>query len=163
MTHQNAVEQKFIEKQVMIASKVDLVWYAWTKSERVSQWFAGKAIVEPEVGGKYELYFEPGNEEGNCTKGCTILRIEPFNSLSFTWKGPDPLAEIMNQVSSLTEVYVTVNEIGEQTRVTVKHLGWGEGADWEKARDWHVIAWDQVLNSLKSALESGEGDLCCQP
>ncbi|MET3698464.1 uncharacterized protein YndB with AHSA1/START domain [Bacillus oleivorans] len=163
MTNQNAVEQKIIEKKVVIHSKIDLVWHAWTRSERVSQWFAGKAIVEPIVGGKYELYFEPGNEEGNCTKGCTIISLEPFTRLSFTWKGPDPLAELMNQDSQLTEVYVTLHEMGEHTEVTVKHGGWGEGPEWQKAREWHVMAWNQVLNSLKSALESGEGDLCCQP
>ncbi|HWO77563.1 MAG TPA: SRPBCC domain-containing protein [Bacillus sp. (in: firmicutes)] len=163
MTNQNTAEQKIIKKKVMIDSKADLVWYAWTKSDRVSQWFAGKAIVEPEVGGKYELYFEPGNEVGNCTKGCTIIGLEPFKSLSFTWKGPDPLAELMNQSSKLTEVNVTLQEIGEQTEVTVTHTGWGEGQEWQRAIDWHVMAWDQVLSSLKSALEAGEGELCCQP
>ncbi|MFB5089802.1 SRPBCC domain-containing protein, partial [Psychrobacillus sp. PGGUH221] len=34
---------------------------------------------------------------------------------------------------------------------------------WTDAFQWHQMAWSGVLSSLKSVLEKGEGNLCCQP
>jgi len=154
---------KSIIQEVSIQSSKELVWYAWIIEDRVTKWFAPAAHVEGKLGGAFELFFVPDNPDIMGTKGCKFIQFEPMDRLAFTWKGPDDFAEIMNQEGSLTTVHVTFSENGASTQVTVEHAGWGDGPEWEKAKEWHVMAWKQVLGSLKSSIESGEGDLCCVP
>ncbi|KIL35110.1 ATPase [Cohnella kolymensis] len=153
-----------LHKEIVVSESKELIWYAWTISERVSQWFAPAANIDPRVGGAFELFFIPGNKEQMNTKGCKITSLSPMEQLSFTWKGPDDFAGLMNSSDSLTEVQVRFTQAGDKTtNVTIEHTGWGTGEQWDKAFQWHEMAWTQVLNSLKTALESGEGELCCSP
>ena len=153
-----------VSKEVTITTPIDLVWYAWTISERVSEWFAPQAIVEPEEGGAYELYFIPGNTEMMNTKGCKIVQLKKEEQLQFTWKGPDQFADLMNGEENLTVVNVVFIRLDEETtKGSIQHTGFQEGDQWKEAIDWHDMAWSGVLGSLKSALEKGEGNLCCQP
>ncbi|PLR96888.1 SRPBCC family protein [Bacillus sp. T33-2] len=159
-----ASENKVIAKEVIINAPLNLVWHAWTISDRVAEWFAPETVVEPREGGPFELFFVPGNKAGMNTKGCIITKIVPEKELHFTWKGPDQFADFMNQESNLTVVKVKFAGIDEQTgKVSLEHTGFKEGDSWSEAFQWHEMAWSQVLSSLKSALEKGEGNLCCQP
>lgn len=153
-----------INKEITINASIDLVWYAWTISERVSEWFASEAIIHPKVGGAYELYFMPGNKTGMNTKGCKITKLDEQNELQFTWKGPDQFASIMNDENSLTLVKVNFSNIDKNiTKISVHHSGFDSDENWSEAIKWHDMAWSGVLSSLKSAIEKGEGNLCCKP
>ena len=152
-----------ISKSIVIDAPIELVWHAWTIPSRVSQWFAPQCVVEPRIGGPFELYFNPADTRTMNTKGCTILKILQNEQLQFTWKGPDHLAAIMNNEQELTIVTVTFTKIDDTTEVTVLHSGWKTDAQWKDAIAWHEMAWTGVLSSLKSAIEKGEGELCCQP
>ncbi|GGA60202.1 SRPBCC family protein [Ornithinibacillus halotolerans] len=155
---------KAITKEVTINAPLDLVWYAWTISERVSEWFAPEAVVDLREGGAYELYFIPGNSTSMNTKGCKITKLISKKELHFTWKGPDQFEELMNNDNELTTVCVNLQSINENsTKVTLKHIGFKDKEEWVEAFEWHQMAWSGVLESLKSALEKGEGNLCCQP
>ncbi|MGG0938666.1 SRPBCC domain-containing protein [Brevibacillus centrosporus] len=156
--------QRFIKNGVTIHAPLNLVWFAWTISDRVSEWFAPEAVIDPIEGGPFELYFEPGNTTRMNTKGCKITKLLDQEELQFTWKGPDPFAEIMNQANELTIVKVTFASVDQQTTtVTIEHSGFMEDEKWEETFKWHQMAWSGVLSSLKSALETGKGNLCCQP
>ncbi|WP_019240591.1 MULTISPECIES: SRPBCC family protein [Bacillus] len=160
----NTMNEKFIKSQVEINAPKGLVWLAWTVSERVSEWFAPESVIEAREGGSYELYFIPGNREEMNTKGCKVTKIDTNNELHFTWKAPDPFKSLMNNENNLTRVQVTFEElINGITKVTVHHIGFGKDDSWKEAFDWHVMAWSEVLNSLKEKIENGEGHLCCQP
>ncbi|MER2263180.1 MAG: SRPBCC domain-containing protein [Psychrobacillus sp.] len=153
-----------INKEITIHAPIDLVWYAWTISERVSEWFASEAIINPKVGGAYELYFIPGNKTGMNTKGCKITNLDEQSELHFTWKGPDQFASVMNDENSLTLVKVVfLNLDNNITKISLHHFGFGTHENWSEAIKWHDMAWSGVLSSLKSALEKGEGNLCCKP
>lgn len=155
---------KAIIKEVTIDAPLNLVWYAWTISERVSEWFAAETVVEAKEGGAYELYFIPGNRTGMNTKGCKITKLINEKELHFTWKGPDQFDTFMNNENELTTVKVSFSSINENTtKVIVEHIGFKNDEDWIEAINWHQMAWSGVLNSLKSALEKGEGNLCCHP
>lgn len=157
-------KEKVLTQTETIKVPLNLVWYAWTISERVSEWFAPEAVVEPKEGGPFELYFEPGNTTGMNTKGCKIIKLVEGKELQFTWKGPDQFTEIMNQDNELTIVNVHFEEVDkETTKVIVEHTGFKDNDIWADAVKWHQMAWSGVLHSLKSALEKGEGNLCCQP
>jgi len=153
-----------VSKEVTITAPIDLVWHAWTIADRVKEWFAPQVIVEPKESGAFELYFIPGDRERMNTKGCTIVQLRKEEQLSFTWKGPDQFTELMNAEENLTVVNVTFTRIDETTtKVRIDHSGFLEGNQWSEAIAWHDMAWRGVLESLKSALEKGEGNLCCQP
>jgi uncharacterized protein YndB with AHSA1/START domain len=160
---ENKISNSSITKEVVINAPKDLVWHAWTISDRVSQWFAPVTVIEPKVGGAFELYFDPGNEEGMNTKGCKVKSIVPNKELVFTWKGPDQFASIMNSDNDLTIVNVYLEEQDDKTIVKVLHKGWKDGEEWDEAVKWHEMAWQGVLSSLKNEIEKGEGILCCQP
>lgn len=96
------------------------------------------------------------------TIGCAIVQYEEHKSFTFQWKGPDPFADIMNDCDNLTLVQIKVEPVQDGTLVTLLHTGWKQSDEWNQAFEWHVQAWRQMLESLKSKLESGEGALCCQ-
>jgi uncharacterized protein YndB with AHSA1/START domain len=152
-----------VRAEVTIAAPRDLVWWAWTESDRVAAWFAPEARLDARPGGAFELFFDPSDHDHQCTKGCVFTLVEPRKRLAFTWKGPNEFAALMNDQDSLTSVLATLYDQDGGTRVAVEHSGWGEGEEWAQARTWHQTAWEQVLGSLKAALESGEGLLCCAP
>jgi uncharacterized protein YndB with AHSA1/START domain len=144
----------WIQKEVKIQSDLDLVWRAWTESSRVAQWFAPAAEVEPKIGGKYEVYFNPSDKDTMSTKGCKVLKIEKSKLLVFDWKGPDQYAVIMNNPNELTVVEVSFTKQGKNILVSLKHSGWKDSDGWSAAKQWHVQAWDDLLSSLKSKIES---------
>ncbi|MFD2169759.1 SRPBCC family protein [Tumebacillus lipolyticus] len=152
-----------IKHHVEVACSKEIAWLAWTDQERIVKWFAPAANIEAQVGGAYELFFDPEHQDRMGTKGCTVTQFESMERLTFTWKGPDQFAEIMNHDGLLTTVSVTFSAAADHTEVAVEHAGFGEGEAWEQAHAWHQMAWQQVLSSLKSAIESGEGELCCTP
>ncbi|OEH93790.1 SRPBCC family protein [Bacillus solimangrovi] len=151
-----------LHKDILIHAPIDVVWGAWMTSQNVAGWFAPEAVVEAREGGEFELYFVPGNKEGMNTKGCTIQKIVPNKKLEFNWKGPDQFETIMNNENELTTVNVTFIGDDERTKVSITHLNWGEGDLWKEAYNWHEMAWEGVLKSLKSFVESEKGDICCQ-
>ena len=158
-----STNDKTIINEVTIHAPVDLVWYAWTIPERVSEWFAPETVVELKEGGAYELYFIPGNRTSMNTKGCKITKLINEKELHFTWKGPDQFEALMNKEDELTIVKVSFLSINDNfTKVVVEHSGLKDNEDWLEAINWHEMAWSGVLDSLKSALEKGEGNLCCQ-
>lgn len=156
--------ERAVSIETTVHIPLNLVWHAWTISERVAEWFAPETVIEATLGGAYELYFVPGNKTGMNTKGCKIKKLVPKKELQFTWKGPDQFADLMNTEGHLTTVSVSFEALSDDTtHVSVYHSGFKQDQAWEEAYKWHQMAWSGVLSSLKSALESGKGDLCCQP
>lgn len=153
-----------INNEITVNLPIELVWHAWTISDRVAQWFAPETKIETKVGGAYELYFVPGNKSGMNTNGCKILNMDHCKQLVFEWKGPDQFSSLMNEAYPLTKVTVNFEKVRDgKTKVIVVHTGFKDRDDWNEAIQWHEMAWSGVLKSLKNALETGKGELCCQP
>ncbi|TDL49277.1 SRPBCC domain-containing protein [Paenibacillus dendritiformis] len=150
-----------ITEEIWIEAEPELVWNAWTQSDRITLWFAPAADIEPMAGGKFELYFNPASKDSMNTIGCKIVRYDEPRSFTFQWKGPDPFADTMNRQEQLTLVKVTLDPADQGTAVRLEHSGWMDTEAWKQARQWHVEAWRQMLASLKAMLESGEGAGCC--
>ena len=60
----------------------------FTVNEKLETWLTTKADVEPVVGGKYELFWNPQDRENDSTIGCKVLALSRPNYLNFEWKGP---------------------------------------------------------------------------
>jgi uncharacterized protein YndB with AHSA1/START domain len=140
--------------EIKINASLNSIWEAWTNSDLLTEWFSPEANIEPKVKGSFELFFDPTNHDHQSTKGCVITFIKPMEEISFTWKGPNHFAEIMNNPSSLTLVNVLFLKDANNVLIKLSHSGWGSTDKWDKAKSWHQEQWQIVLKDLKSFLES---------
>ncbi|MGH9778617.1 MAG: SRPBCC family protein [Candidatus Acidiferrales bacterium] len=145
-----AVTERRLRKQVTVAAPLAEVWKAWTTTEGVKTFFGPEAKVEAAVGGPFEIYFGPSQPEGQRgSEGCKVHSVVPMKLLAFTWNAPPTIPTIRNS-GVHTVVYIELDESGpDQTRVTMTHVGWGAGEDWDKAYQYFDRAWDAVLGNLR--------------
>jgi uncharacterized protein YndB with AHSA1/START domain len=147
-----------VEGEVVVDAPIEQVWQAWTTREGAETFFAPRCIIDLRPGGKYEMLFdleaEPGKQGG---EGVVLLAIQPPRMLSFSWNAPPELAEIRKQ---RTHVTVLLESLGPaQTKVMLRHDGWGEGAGWDAAFEYFERAWKRVvLPRLKYRFAAGPVD-----
>jgi uncharacterized protein YndB with AHSA1/START domain len=149
--------ERAIDKETLIAASVDQLWDAWTTREGIITFFSPDARVEARVGGAFQLYFDPGAEPGQ--KGADDMRylaLQPKRMLSFDWNAPPHLAEIRQQRTFVIVRFVPVDD--KSTRVTLHHVGWGDGGEWDKTYAYFDRAWGFVLGNLKTRFEKGPVD-----
>lgn len=149
--------EKAIEKEVVVAATLDQAWAAWTTREGIVSFFAPDAEVEARVGGAFHIHMDPGAAPG--MKGADDMRymaIQPRRMISFDWNAPPHLAEARGQ---RTFVVVRFEPVGDrQTKVTLSHLGWGSGGQWDQAYAYFDKAWPRVLDNLRKRFEAGPQD-----
>jgi uncharacterized protein YndB with AHSA1/START domain len=149
--------QNIIQIEIELDCDITQAFEFFTVNERLESWLPEKAEVEPEVGGKYELFWDPQNREINSTIGCKITSIEKDKFLSFEWKGPERFQSFMNFCDPLTHVVVVFTPSSvkpKKTTVFFFHSGWREGSEWQEARDYFEKAWSGALASLKEKLNT---------
>ena len=113
----------------------------------LESWLTELANVEPMVGGKYELFWDPKDKENNSTIGCRVTAIEPDRFISFEWRSPKQFKQFANNADPLTHVVVFFIPDGDATDVHVVHSGWRSSPEWEEAR----------CGKRKRGQESGRG------
>lgn len=129
----------------------------FTKNEFLENWLTVKADVEPILGGKYELFWEPENKERNSTIGCKITAIARNTFLSFNWKGPIDYHSFMNFADPLTHVIVFFshnNKDPNKTNIHLFHTGWRKEKNWQEARNYFKNAWSKALQELKEKIKN---------
>jgi uncharacterized protein YndB with AHSA1/START domain len=134
------------------------VWRAWTTKEGAESFFAPSCNIALKPGGAYEMLFDleaaPGEQGG---EGMVVMAIQPQRMLAFTWNAPPHLPSVRGQRTHVV-VRLCETEAGE-TRVTLRHDGWGEGGEWDAAFEYFGRAWaDVVLPRLKRRFERGPID-----
>jgi len=149
--------ERAIDREVVVPAGIDAVWQAWTTQEGIKTFFAPDANVELRVDGPFEIFINPFAAPGE--KGADGMRIIGFQKnrmLSFTWNAPPSLPEARQQ---RTVVILRFEPQGDKaTRVTLHHVGWGEGGEWDKAYDYFSRAWPNVLGNLQKRFVSGPVD-----
>jgi uncharacterized protein YndB with AHSA1/START domain len=124
--------------------------YAYfTENQLLQSWLTAVAEVEPKVGGKFELFWQPDDRENNSTIGCRIAAITPGQFLCFQWRSPKQFKAFANAADPLTHVAVAFIPEASGTRVHLVHSGWRSTADWEEARLWQEKAWMAALKDLE--------------
>jgi len=155
-TNTFAVERA-LDKEVVVGATLDQAWDAWTTREGITSFFAPDARIEARVGGPFQVYFDPGAAPG--MKGADdmlVMAVQPKKMLSFDWNAPPSLPEARAQ---RTFVIVRFEPVDTQnTRVTIHHVGWGDGGEWDKAYAYFDRSWGNVLANLKKRFEGGPQD-----
>ena len=143
-----AAEERAIRKEVVVNAPVAAAWAAWATSEGIQSFFAPEAVVEARPDGVFSVHFNPYARDG--LKGADrmrVLGVQENRMISFTWNAPPHLPEARAQ---RTVVIVRTHPEGDnRTRVTLTHLGWGDGGEWDKAYQYFDRAWAQVLAQLE--------------
>jgi len=149
--------ERAIDKTVEVNASVDDVWDAWTTRAGIVSFFAPDAKIEPRVGGAFEVYIDPEAPPGS--RGADDMRfmaLQPKRMLSFTWNAPPHLPEARAQ---RTLVILRLQPVGDkQTRVTLHHVGWGDGGEWDQAYAYFDKAWGGVLANLRKRFDHGPQD-----
>ena len=140
------------------------VFRLWTTAAEIPSFFAPKAVIEPRLGGRYEMIFDPehdpeGDDSG--TKGARILRFEPGRALSFEWtgftrtgqdpRGPVAWPEQRNRRPIATWVDLSFDRVpGSPHKTTVRLVesGFGTGGKWEEAVTYFWRNWALILGRL---------------
>ena len=147
--------QNIIQIEIELDCDISEAFDFFTINEKLESWLPEKAEVEPKVGGKYELFWDPQNREIISTIGCKITSIEKEKFLSFEWKGPEIFQSFMNFCNPLTHVVVVFSSISDDPKKTTLYLfhsGWRDDLEWQEARGHFEKAWLGALTNLKEKL-----------
>ncbi len=140
---------KIIYEKATLECDAKTAFEMFTENENLQKWLTVLADVEPKVGGKYELFWNPNDKENDSTIGCKVLAIEPERFLNFEWKGPKQYKDLMSINRPLTNVTVIFNQTGDSTDVRLIHTGWGDTEQWEETRQFFVRNWKQSFENLE--------------
>lgn len=145
---------KVIRKEVIVPATIDQVWETWTTTEGVNTFFSSAAKVELRIGGPFEIYFlldAPYGSRGS--EDCHILSYLPKRMLSFEWNAPPSFGDLRG---IHTFVVLEFEEVGpDQVNLTLSHIGWGRGEDWDQVYDYFDKAWQRVLDNFKKRFDEG--------
>lgn len=151
-----SASERAIEATGVIDRPVADAWAMWTSPEGLS-FFAPAALIELEPGGRYEVYFAPDNPEGmRGSEGTHILAMQDERLLSITWALPPYMPEVRPHLTHLTIRFEPVGE--DQTRVSIRHDGWGEGGQWEDAYAYFEPNWSAIIDMMQPSGEMAESE-----
>jgi uncharacterized protein YndB with AHSA1/START domain len=143
------VTDKIIHVQALLAVPPAKAFAFSAANELLESWLAAAAEVEPKVGGKYELFWDPADRENNSTIGCRVTAFAPAQLIAFQWRSPKQFKPFANTADPLTRVLVSFVPEGTGTRVHLIHSGWRSPPEWEEARLWQERAWTGAFKKLE--------------
>ena len=147
--------ENIIHITIELDCEVQKVFNMFTVNKSLENWLTQKADVDPKLGGKYELFWDPTNKEINNTIGCKITGIENGSFISFDWKGPVEFSSFMNNADPLTHVIIFFSPKDNEPNKTIIylfHTGWRKDAEWVEARTYFENAWKNALQGLKDKI-----------
>jgi uncharacterized protein YndB with AHSA1/START domain len=149
--------ERALDKEVVVNATLDQAWAAWTTREGIISFFAPDAHIEARVGGAFQIYMDPLAEPG--MKGADdmhFLALQPKRMISFDWNAPPSLPEARQQRTVVIVRFTPVDD--RHTQVSIHHVGWGDGGEWDKAYAYFDKAWPFVLGGLQKRFDQGPRD-----
>jgi uncharacterized protein YndB with AHSA1/START domain len=141
---------RIIVASVEVEASPEAIWELWTTEQGLT-FFAPASRIDLRPGGRYEVYFLPDAPEGQRgSEGTTILGFQTERMLTITWALPPYMPEVRPHLTSLTIEIVPVTD--SRTNVTITHIGWGEGGEWDDAYAYFQQNWPMVLTAMSEAL-----------
>lgn len=145
--------EKYIGTTIDINAPVDTVWSRWTSPQGIRKFFVPQSTIELQTLGRLDFYMDPSAPEGQRgAENNRVLAWLPNKMLSFTWNFPPQFTDLTQQ---RTSIIIRFTELpGSKTNVTITHIGWGTGGQWDKAFTYFQSAWSAfVLPRLKYSCE----------
>jgi uncharacterized protein YndB with AHSA1/START domain len=152
-----AALERSIDKEAVVAAPLAAVWQSWTTKAGIEGFFAPEAEVDARVGGAFHIHMDPLAEPG--MKGADdmhFMALQPMQMISFDWNAPPSLPEARRQRTFVVVRFAPVD--ADSTRVTLHHVGWGDGGEWDKTYAYFDRAWGRVLENLQKRHAAGPVD-----
>ena len=146
---------RIVRVEGTVDAPVSEVWRVFTTSKGAEEFFAQKANIQLAIGGPYEIQFDP-NDERSGTKGLKVLSYAPEQMISFQWNAPPEMPEVRNGGIWVVVFFEPVG--ADRTRVTIEHLGWKNGLEWDSAYAHFVQGWSELMARLKRRFAEGPID-----
>ena len=150
-----------MENIILIKEELDcdinFAYKMFTVNKALEKWLTEEANVDPKLGGKFELFWDPKNKQINSTIGCKITGIERNRFISFNWKGPVEFQRFMNTADPLTHIILFFSEKNKdptKTIIYLFHTGWRDNNEWQGARNYFENAWSKALQGLKERVRN---------
>ena len=146
-------ENLTIEQSICIHAAPERVWRFLTEPEHVAHWL-GCMRYKKVIGHVFYMQQDASKREQDDIEGathCEILKLEEPRRFAFSWYLPSTPA---------TEVQITLEPDGENTRVTLTHRGWDQfdAEAIRQIRDALAGGWKSfVLPGLKRVVEHHSG------
>lgn len=124
------------------------VWELWTTADGIAKFFAPAADIGDAPGDPYVIKMDTSASEGRQgNEGCVITRYNRPEQLAFQWIAPPKFAE---ERKTKMEVFLQLESPQPSwTKITLAHIGWQEGGQWEEVYAYFERAWPYVLNNFK--------------
>lgn len=149
------INDRVIVKQCQAKVSLERAWWKWTTHEGLLTFFGLDNKVQLIPCGPYEIYFlmdQPKGLRGG--EGNKVLSFLPLEMLSFTWNAPPNFPEVRNH-QHRTWVVLNFEALSKnETKITLKHVGWLEGTEWEAVFDYFDKAWTRVLEWFQASCTS---------
>ncbi len=143
-----------VRKEVVVTAALAEVWHSWTTSKGIKGFVGVNSKIQLDIAGSYEMYFADDAPEGQRGgETCKVLSYLPHRMLSFSWNAPPAFGHLRGKH---TWVVVEFQELdGGKVKVSLTHLGWGQGDDWNKLYDYFDKAWGGFLSALEARFAGG--------
>lgn len=158
-----------IELAAVVEGTPAEVFELWASPDGIARFFAPAAVIEPFVGGRYEIIFAPRLDPGGAsqgTKGAHVLVWEPPRRLSFEWAtfvtsrieggSQPPVVTPEERYARPYPVWVDLElepapEAPGQTVVRLWCRGFERGKKWDEALRYFHWNWALVLGRLAAS------------
>ena len=134
-----------IDHEIVVSAPISKVWAALTTPEGLRGWVAPEAKVELFLGGAYELYFRPNDEEDRGMEGTRVISLVPGEMLSYT--GEIPGTWVVWRLDRL-----------DNGRTRIRFSGLGSGSEWEKRHRYFDNGTTEVLQRLSKSVTSASSN-----
>jgi uncharacterized protein YndB with AHSA1/START domain len=145
--------QTRIEREIVIAAPLDVVWRAVTEPAQVSRWFADEVDLVAKPGYNGRLTFTEHARKQPVSVHITVQSVEPERSWSYRWMHPE---DAEPRDGNSTVVVFTLTPEGDGTRLRVvetgmERMGWS-AEEHDSYVDDHTEGWTIHLDRLAEYL-----------
>jgi uncharacterized protein YndB with AHSA1/START domain len=132
------------------------VYKLWTTRDGIRTFFAPEIHLDPEVGGRYEIVFDPIKDPAGAkigSHGARILRLVPNKEVAFDFTFPPFGPELDTKpYPTWVEVhFAPVEGAPGKTQLRLVHRGWPAGEKWDRAFEmFRDSNWPLVLSRLET-------------
>lgn len=133
-----------------IATTPEKLWQALTSGEFTKKYWFGRDLKSDWKEGSTVTFMD---EEGKVTDTGIVLKSEPYNLLSYTFRWVDDTT--VNENPSI--VTIKLKELDSTVKLTLKHENLPSTAFRDESEGFYGInnGWPAILSNLKSLLETG--------
>jgi uncharacterized protein YndB with AHSA1/START domain len=116
----------------------------WTTPEGFKETFDREMVVDLQIGGRYEIYWDTSNRIGS--NGCQVLAYQPEEYIAFSWNAPPSIPEMRSRRSVVT---VSLDDLGDgRTMMRLRNDGYGDGPGWDQMYAYFDQAWPWVMDQI---------------